>query len=74
MRKINIDEAITHILNGLTTDGAHHKQHDLEQALIALKGIDWVESQMWVDEEGNVIDEEKTVEEVYRRWEEGIPA
>lgn len=30
------DEAVVALLMGLTTDGAHHKQHFLEQALRAL--------------------------------------
>ena len=31
-----VAEAIEHVINGLRIDGAHHKQHDLEQALLSL--------------------------------------
>jgi hypothetical protein len=75
--KPDIEAAVDHILNGLTTDGAHHKQWDMEQALIALKGEKWVEEQRRVTEDGNVVsrdlaDDRK--EECYERWEKGIPA
>jgi predicted transcriptional regulator len=56
-------EAITqHILNALLTDGAHHKQYDLELALRDLHGEEWVAEKK----------KELASEDYY--WEEGIPA
>lgn len=72
--KPNIEEAVIHLINGLTTDGAHHKQWDMEQALIALKGKEWVNTNRWVDENGDVVEQFTRDQEVYERWEEGIPA
>lgn len=58
-----VEEAIEHILNGLNTDGAHHKQWDLEQALISLVGQERVDQmKLEIIEEG-----------IYGVWEPGIP-
>lgn len=61
--KPNINRAVNNLLNGLMTDGGHHKQWYLEQALCELKGKDWVQANNTVDEDG----------ETYSAWEEGIP-
>ena len=37
------DEAIIALMQGLTTDGEHHKQHYLEQALRALCKKEYVD-------------------------------
>ena len=63
--KPDIDRAVQHAIDGLYTDGAHHKQWELEQILVALKGQDWV------DEYKNNI--EKLDPEEYYIWDEGIP-
>ena len=42
-KKEKINEAVEHILDGLSIDGAHHKQWALEQALLILKGKKWVQ-------------------------------
>ena len=63
--KPDIEAAVYHILNGLVIDGAHHKQWDMEQALIALKGKEWVE-------ENNIDD--SNPDDIYPLWDEGIPA
>ena len=69
--KPKIEDAVDHIINGLTIDGAHHKQWDMEQALIALKGKAWVEKNRWVNEDGEKASSKD--KEVFPRWEEGIP-
>lgn len=62
---MNVEKAIKHILQGLYTDGAHHKQYDLEMALEALTGKT-VESYI------REIEGEEHIE-VYGLPEEGIP-
>ena len=61
-KKKQIEEVTTHLINGLSIDGAHHKQYDLEQALIALRGQEWVDKKK--------VDLAK--EDYY--WDEGIPS
>jgi hypothetical protein len=34
----NVDQIVSRVLDGLTTDGGHHKQHYLEDALKLLVG------------------------------------
>lgn len=63
MTEEQINQVTTHILNGLNTDGGHHKQYELEMALVALRG------QEWVDQHKKDIEEEG----VYCVWDEGIP-
>lgn len=41
---MDVQKAVESILDGLYTDGAHHKQECLEDALLALTGYDTVES------------------------------
>ena len=65
--KKQIKEVTTHIINGLHTGGGHHKQWDLEQALIALRGQKWVDK---YKKDHKEIDGD--VE--YDCWKEGIPA
>jgi len=43
MNKVLADEVVKHLLNGLITDGAHHKQWELEQAFRALCTDDYVD-------------------------------
>lgn len=57
-----VEEAVIHLLNGLHTDGAHHKQWDMEQALLSLVGKERVEE----------IKKAESEDDCY--WEEGIPA
>lgn len=38
----HLDRVVVHLLAGLTTDGAHHKQYYLEQALRTLCTDDYV--------------------------------
>lgn len=78
LSKKQIKKVTKHILNGLMTDGGHHKQWDLEQALIALRGKDWVNRHRYVcyDADGNervVEDPDNCDEDTWERWEEGIP-
>lgn len=40
-----IEQAVKEILDGLTTDGAHHKQYALEQALLLLTTPAFVQQQ-----------------------------
>jgi hypothetical protein len=68
-----VEEAVNHLIGGLITDGGHHKQWDMEQALLSLMGEEWVEANKWVDEGGEIVPEAND-EEVYERWEPGIPA
>ena len=70
-----IKEITTHLINALVTDGAHHKQWDIEQALIVLRGIDWIEQNRWCTEDGEVVSPtDDQNEDLYERWEKGIPA
>ena len=36
-----LDAAVEELIHALTTDGAHHKQYDIEQALRLICGDDW---------------------------------
>ena len=38
-----LDAVVKELLDGLTTDGGHHKQYSLESALLALTGKKFVE-------------------------------
>ena len=38
-----LDAVAVELLMGLTTDGAHHKQHALESALRKLTGDEWTD-------------------------------
>lgn len=38
-----LNQVTVALLNGLTTDGAHHKQYYLEQALSELVEPEWIE-------------------------------
>lgn len=60
-REIPVHEVVTHILSGLYTDGAHHKQWALEMALDALLGP--IEAEKL---------REKEAAEVGWAWDEGI--
>lgn len=61
--KERIDKAVEHLIDGLLTDGEHHKQWDMQQALEALKGEKWVkEYRKLLEEDG------------YYDWDDGIPA
>ena len=39
-----LDEVVKELMNGLVTDGAHHKQHHMEQALRLLTGDEWTDT------------------------------
>jgi hypothetical protein len=39
----HLDNIVKELLHGLTTDGAHHKQHTLEQVLQLLVEPEWYE-------------------------------
>jgi hypothetical protein len=43
MKTSDLDDAVKALIMGLTTDGAHHKQYYLEQALLALTEEAWLE-------------------------------
>jgi hypothetical protein len=44
MKTSDLDDAVKALIMGLTTDGAHHKQYYLEQALLALTEESWLEN------------------------------
>lgn len=48
-----LDDAIEQLLRALMTDGSHHKQYDIEQALRLICGNDWVDREkskrQWID-------------------------
>lgn len=55
------NKVTSYLVNGLLVDGAHHKQYNLEQALLILCGETWVNNKKRELASGNYY------------WEEGIP-
>jgi len=39
----SLDKAVACLLNGLNTDGAHHKQYEMEAALRLICGDKWTD-------------------------------
>jgi hypothetical protein len=59
-----LQEVKEELLNGLCTDGGHHKQYSLEQVFTLLFGEEALEEERWhVEEDGSK----------WERWESGIP-